>query len=1184
MNQRMMMTMFVSLSLLVCSLNAQTTPAVAESARDIPIVQNVDVVVVGGSTGAVSAALSAARSGARVFLAAPRTYLGEDMCAWQHLWLEEGETPQSPLARSIYVRRTLPARVARKGLSFSYTADKPCAEKHKDSNPPSKLSNGQWGSSSSQSVQFDQNVVITADLGSVQTVSVAHLIAYHRAGDFQVESMLVSTSADGKEWSRPAEVAAQPDGVANDAPMELSGAINKAVRYVKLDIRKVADSKRILLGQIILEGEALPVATAEKAAPEPIIVTPMHVKRTLNNAMLEANVPYLFSCYATDVLRDAEGNVCGIVMANRAGRQAVVAKVVIDATDRAWVARMAGAQFAPWPGGSLTFQRTVIGGELKTGRNFTGVKMPFMQISEGRPADAAKKADAGKKADTGKKVETAKSASSHVVMHKSYPIYVYTFTLPLTDGGYAALASADQAARDATFDVNQVDDSESLFMVPPDPVRGKTLCTGPWAGADKLDVDAFRPAGVSRLLVLGGCASVSREQAGKLLRPLALMEMGERIGLAAAQEALALPAVKNPSLPGGACKAAAAGEVRESLAGLRPMNEKLPTLRQEQRGLPVIGQYDVVVVGGGTSGAPAAIGAARQGSRTLLVEYLNGLGGVSTLGLIGKYYFGMREGFTSQIDEGVRALTPTMSVVAKMEWYRREIRKAGGDIWFGTIGCGAMVSNGKVLGVVVATPQGRGVVLCKTVIDATGNSDVAAAAGATCVYHEDTEIAVQGTGLSPRTPGVSYENTDYTFIDDSDMVDVWNVFTFATEKFKNFYDLSPVINSRERRRIVGDHVMSPLDEINNRTYEDTVVYCYSNFDSHGYTVHPAFFLMEPPHKGVYTNVPYRALLPKGLDGILVVGLGVSAQRDAVPVIRMQPDLQNEGYAAGVAASMASKAGTSTRAVDIKKLQAHLVEIGSLPKSVLTDKDSYPLPTEKVEEAVKSLKDNYKGVTLVLACPEQSLPLLRKAFAESASAQDQLVYAHVLGMMGDDVGALALATAVRDADWDKGWNFKGMGQFGWTVSRLDSLLIALGKTRNRQALPILIQKAKTLDATSEFSHMRAVALAMEAIGDPAAADVLAELLGKPGMMGHWATSQTQARSADAPQARTGVAIENTKTRYEDRTGALREIVLARALYRCGDRNGLGRKILTEYASDVRAHFAAHARAVLAGEKK
>ena len=74
---------------------------------------------------------------------------------------------------------------------------------------------------------------------------------------------------------------------------------------------------------------------------------PMHVKRMLDKALLAAGVPFLYSCPVTDVLHDAQGNLCGIAMANRAGRQAVIARTIIDATDRALVARLAGRPAAP---------------------------------------------------------------------------------------------------------------------------------------------------------------------------------------------------------------------------------------------------------------------------------------------------------------------------------------------------------------------------------------------------------------------------------------------------------------------------------------------------------------------------------------------------------------------------------------------------------------------------------------------------------------------------------------------------------------------------------------------------------------------------------------------------------------------------------------------------------------------
>ena len=66
----------ISFGLLACfsvpSAAGSPQPAVNESAREIPVAYSVDVVVVGGSTGAVAAACEAARSGAKVFLAAPR--------------------------------------------------------------------------------------------------------------------------------------------------------------------------------------------------------------------------------------------------------------------------------------------------------------------------------------------------------------------------------------------------------------------------------------------------------------------------------------------------------------------------------------------------------------------------------------------------------------------------------------------------------------------------------------------------------------------------------------------------------------------------------------------------------------------------------------------------------------------------------------------------------------------------------------------------------------------------------------------------------------------------------------------------------------------------------------------------------------------------------------------------------
>ncbi len=1123
---------------------------VNESARDIPAAYDVDVVVVGGSSGAVAAAVEAAQKGAKVFLAAPRPYLGEDLCGTYRLWLEPGEEPTSPLAKKIFARSPAAPQVE-KGITFTYEADKPSAGIHKDTRSLSLLTDGKWDSAVSQSVQYDGDVTIIADLGKEHRLRKVHVLVYQRDNNFEVESVAVSASNDKQQWKQVAVLKNEMLGKGSfeKSAIDLSAPVTEKARYVKLLVKKSSNVNRILLGEIVIEDEQSSARSAESPRAA-TAVTPMQVKRTLDEALLEAGVQFLFGCYATDVLRDASGNVTGIVMANRSGRQAVKAKVIIDATPRAAVARMAGVTFQPYPAGLQTFKRIVVGGEVRSGEGIRARKMPTPVPTKDGPRRKA--------------IE-------------------YTLNIPMKDGSFASFAEAEQIARDKTWHPEQGDASEMLFQVPPDPMKGKKSLSGAWPGAKKINLDVFRAMGTKRLFVLGGCADISRDAAEKLLRPLELMKVGSRIGAAAASAAKRLPKPRDVRLRGKSVTLVTSGDVRENLTGIRRMQTKVVAVPAERQAVPVLGEVDVVVVGGGTGGAPAGIAAARQGAKTLVVEYLHGLGGVGTLGLIGKYYHDYRVGFTTEIDEGLAKLGGSeegdsgkgqaWNIELKMEWYRRELRKAGADIWFGTLGCGAFVENGRVKGVVVATPQGRGVVLAKVIIDSTGNADIAAAAGAECVYTDGSGVAVQGAGLPPREIGARYTNTDWTFIDDSDVIDVWRAFVVAKKKFKDAYDLGQLIDTRERRRIVGDFVMSPLDIANNRSYPDTVVIARSNFDTHGFTIHPVFLLRPPDKKAILVNVPYRCLLPKGLDGILVTGLGVSAHRDAMPVIRMQADIQNQGYAAGVAAATAAKTGKGFRDIDIKALQKHLVEKGNLPERVLTDKDSFPLAREKIAQAVERVVNDFEGLEIVLAQPQDAMLLLRNAYKTADSEKAKLAYAYILGMLGDVAGAETLMEAVQSRGWDKGWNFTGMGQFGMSLSKLDSLIIALGRTGDKRALKPILEKVKLLDAKSEFSHCRAVAMALEALGDTAAAKPLAELLRKPGMTGHAFTDIDKARR------RTPRSSEDTQTR----NNSLRELILARALYRCGDYEGLGEKILKEYSRDLRGHYARHAQAVLKGKK-
>ena len=973
--------------------------AVRESARQIPVVYDVDVVVVGGSTGGVAAAAEAARQGARVFLAAPKPYLGEDVCATQRFWLGENEHPTAALAKQLF-------------------------------------------------------------------------------------------------------------------------------------------------------GTGLPTDATAAAVP-----TPMHIKRTLDATLLAAKVDFLYGCYATDVLRDAQGNPCGIVMANRNGRQAVLAKTIIDATPRATVARLAGAKFAPYPAGQQTFQRVVIGA-----------------VSKVASGDSVRKLSIGRAAAKGR---------------EDVPVFEYTLQIAMPDGSWAAFAAAEQAARDRTFHNDQLDASEVLFQVPPDPIQGVAHASGNWSGTTAVSLDAFRPRGIERLYVLGGCADVSREAAAALLRPLALIDLGTWIGAAAAAEAKQLPAISAAKLPSQTVTPVAEGDTRELLAGVRATQRNLPTVPAEARGLPVLGAYDVVVVGAGTGGAPAGIGAARQGARTLVIEALHELGGMGTLGSITSYYSGYREGFTAEVTESLNEMGAgkgtSWSAIGKAEWWRMANRKAGAEIWCGTLGVGAFVADGSVRGVVVATPHGRGVVLAKTVVDATGSSDIAIAAGAAYQFVDASEPAIQGAGMHTLGLGMRGPNTDFTFAEDTDLVDYWQLNVIARAKAATAFDLGQLPQTRERRRIVGEVVLNPMDLILDRAWPDSIAVAKSHFDTHGFTVHPLFWARQPDIEAGRGEmfVPLRALKPKGLAGILVTSLGLSAHRDVMPILRMQANLQNLGYAAGVAAAMAAKGR-----LDMPALQQHLVEKGCLPREAIGQKDSFPLTDQQVREAVVNVvkgsalghvvatdwrkrehlvdaKYNSHDVAVIFAHATVALPLLEKAYAAASSAQDKLLYAHLLGSLGSPAGVETLLARVQSAEgFDAGWNFKGMAQYGRNVSELDQFIIALGRTRDRRAVEPILNKLARLDDKAEFSHHRACALALEALGDSRAARPLAELLDKPRMTGYAATS-----------------LEDIGRQMDKRSESLRELMLARALYRCGDHQGVGRKILESYAQDVRGPYARHARAAL-----
>ncbi len=1116
--------------------------SLVQPAAELELVQDVDVVIIGGSSGAVAAALEARKAGASVFLAAQRPFLGEDMAATYRLRLSEGEDTRCALLKAIFSVEESDAP----GLPFTYTADKKAAPLHLDKGG-TMLSNALWVDAPRDSVQFDEDVVISVAPARAARVATVTVIAYSRSGDKGFGTALIEVhgeeeSGGWKQIGRATESAL----TGHHECVEFKIPVNATYSRYRIRAVKHADFPRQLLGEIILHsGEA-----AESETPAVQTTTPFKVKRALDQALLDAGVAFMTGCSSSEILVDESGQPSGVVLANRNGRQCVKARVIIDATERGVVARAAGAVATPFPAGRYRFSRVVVAGEAPRAEGMR-VKELFgvfdTHVTGINPPPGMPKLISGR-------------------------MYECEIEIAMKDASVRSFAEAEQRARDMTFVPTQLDEADRLFFVPPDHLKGVASYEGAWQGADQLNVNCFKPRGVENLYVLGAMADLSRDAAADLLKPGNLMAVGERIGRAAAEAAQKRPPVGALKSAGGAAvNAAQRARVLESNQGFPPyLSNTSGKVKVAARALPVLADCDVVVAGAGTGGAPAGISAARHGMRTIVCEYIHKMGGVSTDGLIGKYYHGNRVGFTTEIDQGV-AKTGAVFVQAKSEWYRSENRKAGAEVWYGTLVTGAVVEDNRITGVVVLTPEGdRGIIRCRVAIDATGNAVLPAMAGCETQFINQDEIALQGVGQTPKTLGASYTNTDIGFLDDTDAVDM---FFFALRTRLNMkssiWDQAQVINSRERRRLVGAFYMNPLDVANQRTYPDVVVQTKSNFDSHGYTVHEQFFIEDPGHHSMLVNLPLRCMLPQKLDGLLVIGLGVSAHRDAMPILRMQPDVQNQGYAAGVVAAEALTAGVAVRHVDIKAVQQKLIEKKILPPEVLTWQDSFPLSDAAFAQAVEEIKDNYKGLKVLLTDYARSVPLLKRAYA-SATGEDKFKYAHTLAMMGEGVGEQLLIDKLAGMEWDKGWNFRGMGQFNRSVSWVDSYIIALGRSKSVKALPVLKDKAQSLTGGSEFSHYRALALAFEAIGDKSAAPVLAAMLRLPGVTGHSFVMAPDLPMLDGYTNRAG---------DKERSDCLREIACARALYNLGDYRGEGEKVLRAYANDPRGAYSKHVRMVL-----
>lgn len=397
---------------------------------------------------------------------------------------------------------------------------------------------------------------------------------------------------------------------------------------------------------------------------------------------------------------------------------------------------------------------------------------------------------------------------------------------------------------------------------------------------------------------------------------------------------------------------------------------------EKEKRIPVAHEADVIVAGGGVAGVAAAIAASQGGAKTLLIERFGHLGGMATGGLVtmhlgyGRFEFGLNKeigeailsrgaGFieTKERHEWIddMGFTSTKRIVYDGEDMKyileRMLIDNNVEILYHTYIVGAVLEDAVVMGVIIESKAGRGVALGKVIIDATGDGDVIAYAGAKFETEEhpwgvtlghrlggvDIEKALKfqekhpdeyealmdklekiiGVRYSWRTSarkgitlcmGPRLHNFDVLNPKESTKLEItgkeiaMKVLEFHRENVPGFekafvVELAPQFGIRVTRRLVGEYILSTDEVKKGARFDDAII------------------------RSIY-DVPYGVILPKEVDNLLVAGRCIS-MTPGVDELRLIGPCIAIGEAAGTAAALSVEKNVRPREIDINELQEAL---------------------------------------------------------------------------------------------------------------------------------------------------------------------------------------------------------------------------------------------------------------------
>ncbi len=380
-------------------------------------------------------------------------------------------------------------------------------------------------------------------------------------------------------------------------------------------------------------------------------------------------------------------------------------------------------------------------------------------------------------------------------------------------------------------------------------------------------------------------------------------------------------------------------------------------------------KYDVIVIGGGPAGVSAALAAARQNKRVMLVEKGAFLGGLATMGLIVFYNPGIDDANGRRLVGGISEELMHLSVKYSYgslpeKWkYRTDridgkeryqtvyspsafalamndlLRKCGVQILYDALFCDPVMDGKHCTGITVETKAGRWFYEADCFIDCSGDGDLVSRAGAKCVQKRENYLSywalstnlqrmqqaidandigkaihVNLLGVSPYDKNFSADKYPFYGIETPEEVAefISNGQQFAFEKLLGFDKKSECLvtipsmaDYRKTRAIVGLYTLSEADR--DQHFEDSIGCIREDLDP---------YLLE---------IPYRCLVSADLDNILAAGRIVSCDGKPRETIRLIAVCAQTGEAAGIAASLVCENKNTVQSLDVRELQKRLIE-------------------------------------------------------------------------------------------------------------------------------------------------------------------------------------------------------------------------------------------------------------------